>query len=121
MHRSQLRVLPPPVALALIAAAILFAGAGRARADGKVAGKVIAGDTGEPVSFADVLLIPADTTLRRIGGLTNGDGTFLIVAAPGRYTLQVRAISYARKRIEGVLVEDGRVTQLATAIDIIKI
>ena len=44
----------------------------------KIQGKVIGTDTGEPIGFADVLLIPADTTMRKVGGLTNADGTFLL-------------------------------------------
>src|SRR5262245_11946911 len=69
----------------------------RAAVTGKVQGKIVATDTGEPIGFADVLLIPADTTLHKVGGLTNADGTFLLEAAPGRYTIQVRALSYAVK------------------------
>ncbi len=58
---------------------------------GRIQGKIVAADTGDPLGFADVLLIPADTTMRRVGGLTNADGTFLLEAAPGKYTLQIRA------------------------------
>ena len=38
----------------------------------------LATDTGEPIGFVDIVLIPADTTLKRVGGLTNADGTFLL-------------------------------------------
>src|SRR5262245_781893 len=74
----------------LVAFSIADAPAARAAATtGKVQGKVVATDNGEPIGFADVLLIPADTTLKKVGMLTNADGTFLIEAAPGRYTIQV--------------------------------
>ena len=73
-----------------------------AAAAGKIQGRIVATDTGEPVGFADILLVPADSTMRKVGGLTNADGTFLLEAAPGRYALQVRALSYARQRIEAL-------------------
>ncbi len=69
-----------------------------------VRGKVLASDTGELMAFVDVLLIPADSTARKIGGVTNADGTFALEAPAGTYTLQVRALSYATKRLTGLTV-----------------
>jgi hypothetical protein len=83
---------------------------------GKVQGKIVATDTGDPIGFADVSLVPDDTTMKRIGGLTNADGTFLLEAAAGRYTLQVRALSYARKRIEGIVIVAGQLLPFSTAL-----
>jgi outer membrane receptor protein involved in Fe transport len=83
---------------------------------GKLRGKIVGTDTGEPIGFADVLLIPADTTLHKVGGLTNADGTFLLEAAPGKYTLQIRALSYAIKRIEGVELKADVLLPLDAAI-----
>jgi hypothetical protein len=87
-----------------------------AAATGKVQGKIVGTDTGEPIGFADVLLIPADTTLRKVGALTNADGTFLLEAAPGRYTIQIRALSYAVKRTEGIVIEAGGLTPFSTGL-----
>jgi outer membrane receptor protein involved in Fe transport len=98
------------VALALAAlwlatlALVVVTEAVAAPAIGALRGKVVAADTGEPLAFADVLLIPADTTLRRAGGLTNADGSFELRAPVGLYTLQSRYLSYAVKRIENVRV-----------------
>lgn len=83
---------------------------------GRIQGKVVGSDSGEPIGFADVRLIPADTTLRKVGGLTNADGTFLLQAAPGRYALQITALSYARKRVEGLVIEAGRLLPFNTAL-----
>ncbi len=80
-------------------------------------GKLVATDTGEAIGFADLLLIPADTTMQKIGALSNADGTFLLKAAPGRYTLQVRALSYARKRIENVVLTDGQLLPFSTTLE----
>jgi len=95
---------------------IAAANASSAAPLGKVQGKIIASDTGEPISFADVLLIPADTTMRKVGGLTNADGTFLLQAEAGRYILQVRALSYQSKRIEGVVLEAGGLLPFQTSL-----
>jgi outer membrane receptor protein involved in Fe transport len=99
------------LALALLSGATAFA-AGTA----KIQGRIVSSDSGEPIGFADVALVPVDTTLRRVGGLTNADGTFLLEAPAGRYTLQIRALSYARKRVEGIVLEAGRLLPFSTAL-----
>ncbi|HXS81289.1 MAG TPA: TonB-dependent receptor plug domain-containing protein, partial [Methylomirabilota bacterium] len=96
----------------LVALALLCLAALPAFAKGRVQGRVLAADTHEPVAFADVLLIPADTTLARVGGLTNVDGTFTIEAVAGTYAVQVRALSYARKLFENVVLADSGVVAL---------
>ncbi len=117
-HRTR-----PPLAAAAFAALLFLpactalASDDRAAAAGHVRGRVVAAAAAEAISFADVLLIPADTTLRRVGGMTNSDGTFLLEAAPGAYTLQVRAISYARKQVTGVIVEAGELRELAVTLE----
>ena len=90
-------------------------GSSLAATTGKLQGRIVATDNGEPIGFADILLLPADTTLHRVGGLTNADGTFLLEAAPGRYTLQIRALSYATKRIEGIELKVGELLPFTTA------
>jgi outer membrane receptor protein involved in Fe transport len=108
------------VSLALLSAlAVTCFHASPARAaatTGKVQGKILATDTGEAIGFADVLLIPADTTMRKVGGLTNADGTYQLEVPPGRYTIQIRALSYAIKRVEGIVVTAGEVLPFDTAL-----
>ena len=99
--------------LVLLLAAVTAA---RADASGKIQGKVVATDTGEPLAFASVQLVPADTTQRPLGRLTNADGTFLIEAPAGRYTLRILALSYAKKSVEGIIIEDGKVVPFDTAL-----
>jgi outer membrane receptor protein involved in Fe transport len=108
----------PGIGTALLALAWLcVAGPGVAAAPtAKLQGKLVGTDNGEPIGFADVLLIPADTTLRRVGGLTNADGTFLLEAGPGLYTLQFRALSYATKRIEGIRLKAGELLPFDTGL-----
>ncbi|MEQ1831819.1 MAG: TonB-dependent receptor plug domain-containing protein [Candidatus Eisenbacteria bacterium] len=80
-------------------------------------GKLVATDSGEPIGFADILLIPADTTMRKVGGLSNADGTFLLKAAAGRYTLQIRALSYSRRRVENLDLPEGQLVPFSTTLE----
>src|SRR5262245_46695647 len=114
--RSRIALAAGLAAAWLVAVTIADVHGARAATTGKVQGRVVATDSGEPIGFADVLLIPADTTLRRVGGLTNADGTFLLEAAPGRYTIQVRALSYAVKRVEGIVIEAGGLLPFSTGL-----
>ena len=114
--RSRIALAASLAGAWLFAVMIVDVHGARAATTGKVQGRVVATDSGEPIGFADVLLIPADTTLRRVGGLTNADGTFLLEAAPGRYTIQVRALSYAVKRVEGIVIEAGGLVPFSTGL-----
>ena len=110
--RALAWVMGPVLLLALCAAV------GPASADptGKIQGKIVATDTGEPIGFVDLFLLPADTTMKRTGGRTNADGTFLIEAAPGRYTLQIRAMAYAQKQIDGIVIQAGQLLPFSTGL-----
>ncbi len=115
MGRSiRLRACAWALGVALVV--IHVAGADAATATGKVQGKVVAADSGEPIGFADVVLVPADSALHPVGGPTNADGTFLLEAPAGRYTLRIRALSYAPKRIEGLVIESGGLLPISAAL-----
>jgi len=87
-----------------------------ATAGAKIQGKIVGADTGEPVGFAEVVLLPQDSTLHPVGGLTNSDGTYLLEAPPGRYALKLRALSYTQKRIDGIVLEAGKLLPYSTAL-----
>lgn len=103
------RAIPALLVLAIVDVAT-------AAPTGRVQGRVVASDTGQPVANAEVVLLPADSTMNKVGGYANADGTFLLEAAPGRYTLQIRALSYTTKRITDVVVEAGRLASYATTL-----
>ena len=117
MTPGPARRRPLPWAIRLTIAVSCVAVAAHAAATGKIQGRVVAADSGEPIGFADVALLPADTTMRPVGGLTNADGSFLLEAAPGRYALRIRALSYARKRVEGIVLEAGKLVPFDTALE----
>ena len=102
---------------AFVALAVLAWTPAPASALARLQGRILAVDTGEPVGFADVLLVPDDTTMKRVGGLTNADGTFLLMAPAGRYALQIRALSYARKRVEGLELKEGELLPFNTTLE----
>lgn len=107
-----------PLALAVFAMFALQAIVpASARALATLQGKIVATDTGEAIGFADLLLIPADTTMQKVGALSNADGTFLLKAAAGRYTLQIRALSYARKRVENLVLADGQLVPFSATLE----
>lgn len=109
---------PRPMAWAfgVVALGLLLLPA-HASALARLQGRVLAADSGEPIGFADVLLIPADSTLQRVGGLSNADGTFLLEAPAGTYALQLRALSYARKRVENVVLEDDQLLPFSATLE----
>ncbi|HET9253021.1 MAG TPA: TonB-dependent receptor plug domain-containing protein [Candidatus Eisenbacteria bacterium] len=88
----------------------------RAADTGKIQGRIVATDSGEPIGFADVVLIPTDTTMRKVGAQTNADGTFLLEAAPGRYAFLIRMMSYAPKRVEGLVIKAGELLPFSTGL-----
>jgi outer membrane receptor protein involved in Fe transport len=105
--------------LALLPALLVAPGAPAVAAAaefGKVQGKVAAADTGEPMSYVDLLLTAADSSLGRVGGMTNADGTFSLDARPGVYTLRVRALSYGPKVITGIAVVAGQAVRIEATL-----
>jgi hypothetical protein len=115
---DRLEYLRRPARVIGLALFLLAIGASMALAAtiGKIQGKVVSTDTGEPIGFADVALLPADSSLHPVGGLTNADGTYLLEAPPGLYALRIRALSYRPKRIESILIEAGKLLPISAAL-----
>src|SRR5437773_12113697 len=95
MHRSLAMPLAARfrrlLAGSLLTVALLLPGARStiAAPTARIQGRIVAVESGEPIGFADLLLVPADTTMAKVGGQTNADGSYLLTAAPGTYALQV--------------------------------
>ncbi len=86
------------VAIALLVPAMLFA-----QATGKIAGKVIDKETGDPLPGANVVLV--GTTL---GAATNVNGEFYILGVPpGRHDLQANFIGYNKLTVKDVRAVAG--------------
>lgn len=67
---------------------------------GKVAGKIMDEENGQPVTGASI----------RIGGkgaTTDGQGAFAISLPKGKYEAEVSFVGYGTKRITGIIIRDG--------------
>jgi outer membrane receptor protein involved in Fe transport len=102
---------------ALLGLATAPAGEAAAQRLGHVQGRVLAASTGEPVAYANLALVPADSSRKKTGGLGDGDGSFRIGAEPGLYTLQVQAISYRKRLVDGVRVLAGQVATVSVTLE----
>lgn len=105
----RLRRLALPLALL---AALLPAAAGAAQEfDSGVYGIVVDSETGEEISFANIVLVPEDqpgsSPESWRGTHSKIDGTFRIEAPPGRYTLQTNFLGYNNLRITGIQIVAG--------------
>lgn len=81
-------------------------------APGRVLGKLVDADTGDPLIGANVLL--EGTTL---GASSDLDGTFIIMdAPPAVYTVVVMYVGYSETRVENVKVVPGQAVKLDLSI-----
>ena len=93
--------------VALLTAGFCLALAGPALAGvGKISGQVVDAETGEPLSYANVVIL--DTVL---GSASRADGTYLILNVPeGTYTVKVMMMGYGDAVEGNVTVEPNRTT-----------
>ena len=83
------------------------------KASGKISGKVVDQESGEVVIGANVVV---EGTMR--GAATDIEGKYLIAnVEPGTYTLVISAVSYSKRRIAEVRVEEGKQTDLDVALN----
>jgi outer membrane cobalamin receptor len=75
---------------------------------GKVQGTVIDEKTGEPIPYANVVVIDTE-----MGAATDADGNFFILNVPtGQYTVEFSYLGYQTKRVTGVVVEYNKTARL---------
>ena len=90
----------PSLRLAAVIVAILFASTAWAGTTGKIAGKILDKDTGEPLPGVSVI-IPGTT----IGAATNIQGEFFIVnVPPGTYDLKASLVGYGPVEVTNIKV-----------------
>ena len=84
-----------------------------AQGNGKITGKLVDSNSGEPLIGANVFL--DNTTL---GAATDLDGYYMIPAVPeGNYTLITMMIGYAETRVQNIGVKSGEVISIDLALD----
>lgn len=80
---------------------------------GKISGKIIDSKTGETLPGATVMI---DGTTR--GASADFDGNFVLSpVTPGTYTLIVSYVTYDNKKIAGIVVKAGEVTELNITLE----
>lgn len=77
---------------------------------GRIAGRIL-DDRGQPLSNASVTIVG-----RTVSVQSGIDGTYLLHTAAGKYTLEVRYLSYQTQRITGVEVSAGQRTVVDVAM-----
>ena len=96
-------------AFALTAALVILVVFSNAFAQtGRIVGKVVEKGAGEPLAFANVIIV--GTTM---GAMTLNDGTFSITAVPvGTYTVRAMMMGYSAQDRVGVRVDAGVPTEV---------
>ena len=98
-HHDASRSRSPRRALALLIALLAFLARGapaHAAALGRISGRVLATDTGEPLAFADVVLTARRHDRQTWAGMTNADGSSCS-RRPRPLHAAIRALSYTTK------------------------
>lgn len=97
------------VSYILIPSLILFAGLSEAHGQsGRITGKVMVATTGEPLPYANVVVVGT-----KMGGMTLTDGTFTIVGVPvGTYTVKAMMMGYKPLDRTGINVDAGAVVEV---------
>ena len=94
--------------MVVVSMALLGLAAPAQAGSGKIIGKVVDGETGEPL--IGVSIVVQSTTL---GAASNLDGNYLVKKLPpGTYTLQVSSIGYEAITIEEVAIKSGETANL---------
>jgi len=101
----MLRKLLSTVIIAFASVTMSFAQNGQ----GSLKGKVLDGETGEPLPFVNVVVESSGTQVA--GGSTDFDGKFNIKPIPaGSYTVKARFVGYQPLQINGVVVNSDKIT-----------
>src|SRR5690554_4469252 len=76
---------------------------------GSIMGKVLDGESGEPVPFANVTLL--DDGEQVLGTTTDFDGEYTLKPIPsGTYDVQVSYVGYQTKRMTSISVSSDQIT-----------
>jgi hypothetical protein len=100
---------PAPIWMSAVALVLLVVSSASAFAQtGRITGKVTDTKSGEPLAFANVVILGTSPLL---GAMTLNDGTYTIVGIPvGTYTLKAMMMGYTAVEKPGVAVNAGQTT-----------
>ncbi len=82
---------------------------GNGAVTGTIAGKVVDGETGEPLEFVSVAVYQSEDQSLITGTISEPDGSFHIKGlSPGEYYLVISFIGYDKKKLENIDIDAGR-------------
>ncbi|RMF54370.1 MAG: carboxypeptidase-like regulatory domain-containing protein, partial [Calditrichaeota bacterium] len=97
-----------PYAINIFFLALIFSISLLAQNSGKILGKVVDANTGEPLVGVNVVVVGTE-----MGSATNEEGEFIITPlAPGMYNVEFSYIGYARYVATDVMVTNNKPVQL---------
>ena len=83
---------------------------------GELRGKLTDAETGEPLPFVNIVLQSGDQQVA--GGSTDFDGKYIIKPIPpGSYNVLVSFVGYNAKQVQGVRINNGKITFLDIPLD----
>lgn len=95
--------------LAVFVAVLFVATTAMAQSQGTIKGKMLDKDNGEPLAFANVVLMKGGSQVA--GTMTDFDGKFTFPAlTPGKYTVQATYVGYQPMQVNDVVVSGGKIT-----------
>ena len=90
---------------------VLLSGTWAIAQNGKIKGKVLDKETGEGVPFATIKVYKDG--LMKSGTESDMEGGYLISSlVAASYDLEVEGFGYVTQRLEGVIVNDGKITNI---------
>lgn len=107
----------PALLLVVIATLLAPGGTSADEQRGRILGKVVSSETGEPLAFANIALFYQGTSKDSLGSPVGGatsatDGSYRIDAAPGTYWLMASYISFNPLHVDRVEVKAGQAATL---------
>lgn len=84
------------------------------KAEGKISGKVVDGDTGEALIGVNVIIEGT-----AIGAASDIEGNYFMPNVPaGKYNLIFSMIGFAKKKVTGIIVKENEVTEVSVILNV---
>jgi hypothetical protein len=95
--------------LAVLVSVLFTVSLAFAQSGGTIKGKMLDKDNGEPLPFANVVLMKGGSQVA--GSMTDFDGKFTFNAlTPGKYNIQATYVGYQAIRVNDIVVNGGKIT-----------
>jgi len=104
----------PPLWLGALLIVLVAVGTAAGQGTGRIAGTVVDAESGQPLPYANVSVLGT-----AYGAATNASGVFEIDFVPiGTYVVQASYMGYAPQKVESVVVESDRTTEVSFSLKV---